>query len=185
MRLALAAFITLLHQSSAFAPTPFTKSTPSRSNTFKQSAFVDPSIFADAHQHVDTLSNFFSSIMVSDGDLSDSINALTDAATSAVADAAPAAAPAVVEAAAVAAPDATQAAADAANDNGWFGFLEGPIQFILEGIHGALSAVGVSSNSWGVSILLMTTLIKLLTYPLTFSQLESTGKMQVRLLLLC
>ena len=63
MKLAAAGLITLLHQSSAFAPTPFTKTYNARSNTFKHSAF-DPSIIADAHHHVDTLSNFFSSILV-------------------------------------------------------------------------------------------------------------------------
>ena len=162
MKLATATLLTLLHQSSAFAPTPFTTSSSARSNTFKHSALVDPSIFADTHQHVDTLSNFFSSIILSDGDVSDSMNALADAATSAVS---------------TTTTDATAAAAS--QDNGWFGFLEGPIEFLLQGIHSLLTSVGVSENAWGVSILVMTTFIKLLTYPLTKSQLESTSKMQV------
>lgn len=161
MKLATATLLTLLHQSSAFAPTPFTTSSSARSNTFKHSALVDPSIFADTHQHVDTLSNFFSSIILSDGDVSDSMNALADAATSAVST------------------TATDATAAASQDNGWFGFLEGPIEFLLQGIHSLLTSVGISENAWGVSILAMTTFIKLLTYPLTKSQLESTSKMQV------
>jgi YidC/Oxa1 family membrane protein insertase len=42
----------------------------------------------------------------------------------------------------------------------------------------ATSAIG--TNAWGVSIIVMTVVIKAATYPLTRSQLESTNKMQVR-----
>ncbi len=171
MKLAAAGLITLLHQSSAFAPTPFTKTYNARSNTFKHSAF-DPSIIADAHHHVDTLSNFFSSITISDGDVVDSINTLTDAVTSST--------PAAVETA-VSSAAADVAASTASTNNGWFGFLEGPIEFLLKGIHTVLTGVGLSENAWGVSIIAMTCFIKLVTYPLTKSQLESTSKMQVRL----
>jgi YidC/Oxa1 family membrane protein insertase len=64
-------------------------------------------------------------------------------------------------------------------NNGWFGFLTGPTMAFLELIHSGLVAVGVSSDSWGVSIIMLTVAIKLLTFPLTKSQLESTNKMQV------
>ena len=76
--------------------------------------------------------------------------------------------------------DAAEATAEVAkNDNGWFGFLEGPIEFILKGIHATLVGMGMNEDAWGVTIIAMTTLIKLATYPLTKSQLESTNKMQV------
>lgn len=147
------AVLTLLQQSSAFAPTtPFTRPTNTRSNTFQQSAIIDPSILADAHQHVDTFSNLFSSIVLSD-----------DSVVAAVA----------------ATPEATETAAAAAQSgNGWFGFLEGPIEFLLQGIHSSLVGIGLGENTWGVSIIIMTTLIKLATYPLTAQQLGSTSKMQ-------
>lgn len=82
--------------------------------------------------------------------------------------------------------DAVDAASDAVNevvtkDNGWFGFLTEPIELLLQLIHSGLTAVGISENSWGVSIVAMTVLIKGLTFPLTKTQLESTNKMQVRL----
>lgn len=157
MKLTAAAVLALLHQGSAFAPTALTRSTNSRSNTFTHSAIVDPAILTDAHQHVDALSNFFSSIVLSDGDLA----AVTDAATAAIS----------------AAPDAATDAAATASSNGWFGFLEGPIEFLLTGIHSALTSAGLE-QSWGITIVFMTTLIKLLTYPLTAQQLTSTSKMQ-------
>jgi YidC/Oxa1 family membrane protein insertase len=65
-------------------------------------------------------------------------------------------------------------------DNGWFGFLTVPIELLIQGIHGILVTLGAEQNSWGLSILGLTLLIKILTYPLTKSQLESTNKMQVR-----
>jgi YidC/Oxa1 family membrane protein insertase len=74
---------------------------------------------------------------------------------------------------------AAEAATEVAkNDNGWFGFLTGPIMFLLQLIHAGLVAVGVSSNAWGVSIIAITLLIKAVTFPLTKTQLESTNKMQ-------
>jgi YidC/Oxa1 family membrane protein insertase len=63
--------------------------------------------------------------------------------------------------------------------NGWFGFLTLPIEFLLQAIHGALATSAISSNAWGVSIIVMTVMIKAVTFPLTRSQLESTNKMQV------
>ena len=154
MKLTSVVVLTLLQQSSAFAPTPFTRPTNTRSNTFKQSAVIDPSILADAHQHVDAFSNLFSSIVLSDESV----------------------------VAAVATPEAAETAAAAAqSSNGWFGFLEGPIEFLLQGIHTSLMGIGLGENTWGVAIIIMTTLIKLATYPLTAQQLGSTSKMQVSL----
>jgi YidC/Oxa1 family membrane protein insertase len=68
----------------------------------------------------------------------------------------------------------------AKTDNGWFGFLTGPTKGFLQLIHSGLVSVGLDSNSWGISIILLTVTVKLLTYPLTKTQLESTQKMQVR-----
>jgi len=200
MKLTAAAVVVLLHQSSAFAPTPFTRLTThqQRSNTFARPAIIDPSILSDVHQQVDTLSNILSSLVVADGgDLTDSINTIADVATSAVSastdavtaavEAAPTvsapvaatvAATAPVAAVSAAAVEAAPAAAAATTDNGWFGFLEGPIEFILQGIHSGLMGVGMSENSWGLTIVAMTTMIKIFTYPLTAQQLESTSKMQ-------
>ena len=74
-------------------------------------------------------------------------------------------------------------AAAASTNNGWFGFLTGPTMAFLEFIHTVLNAVGLNSNSWGISIIFLTLTIKLLTFPLTKQQLESTQKMQVRAML--
>jgi hypothetical protein len=77
--------------------------------------------------------------------------------------------------------DAADAAATASqDDNGWFGFLEGPIEFFLGLIHQGLVGVGMDADAWGLTIIAMTVIIKVLTYPLTKQQLESTNKMQVR-----
>jgi YidC/Oxa1 family membrane protein insertase len=81
------------------------------------------------------------------------------------------------DAAAKAIAESPAAAAD--GGNGWFGFLTLPIEYLLQAIHGALATSAVSSNAWGVSIIVMTVMIKAATYPLTRSQLESTNKMQV------
>lgn len=177
MKIKAVALLTLIHQASAFAPTAFT----SRSNTFKHSAIVDPSFFHDAPQHIDTLSNIFSSINLADADLNAAADTVTAAAAAIdptpIVEAAPAA---VQQAVADVAPAAAEIATEAAKpDNGWFGFLAGPIAFSLELIHGALTGVGVDANAWGLAIIIMTTTIKLLTYPLTAAQLESTVKMQV------
>ena len=65
----------------------------------------------------------------------------------------------------------------AAADNGWFGFLTVPIRGFLQIIHTVLAATGMG-NAWGVSIIVLTILIKVFTFPLTKTQLESTNKMQ-------
>lgn len=141
-----------------FAPAAFTK-TP----ITQRPAIVDPSIFADAHQHIDTAASFFSSLNIADA------SDLVDAAI----------APAVTDAVATngaAAADAVAATADPGN--GWFGFLEGPIENLLQIIHTTLVGLGMSADAWGVTIIAMTSMIKLATYPLTASQLKSTTKMQ-------
>jgi len=80
-----------------------------------------------------------------------------------------------MDAAAIPAGDVVEAAT---TNNGWFGFLTGPIMSFLELIHTGLNSVGLKNNSWGISIIVLTLTIKLGTYPLTKTQLESTQKMQ-------
>ena len=145
----------------AFAPPASSSSrrplSPSSKPRSKLSAvFVDPSSLL--LQHVDSLQHVLSSLTLADLDS----DAIADAAAIAASGGADAIAP----------------AADAGN--GWFGFLTLPIEFLLQLIHSTLANVGLSSNAWGVSIIGMTVVIKLLTFPLTKSQLESTNKMQVR-----
>jgi len=142
----------------------------------QRSAIVDPSIFADVHQHVDSIASMFSSLSLADGSgLPDGavvagLAGVSDAAV--VADGSILADGARVVSAAGAAAEITK------NDNGWFGFLEAPIEFLLQGIHTSLVGVGMNANAWGLTILTMTTVIKLPTYPLTKQQLGSTQKMQ-------
>jgi len=62
--------------------------------------------------------------------------------------------------------------------NGWFGFLAGPIEQFLELIHTVLADYLHLDNAWGVSIILLTVLIKAFTYPLSYQQISSTSKMQ-------
>mmetsp|Transcript_22913 Transcript_22913/g.56452 ORF Transcript_22913/g.56452 Transcript_22913/m.56452 type:complete len:428 (+) Transcript_22913:86-1369(+) len=113
---------------------------------------VDPS-----HLH-----DIFSSISLAD--VGDAVGGAVDAVATA---AAPAADVAV---------DAADAAAQ--SQNGWFGFLTTPIENLLQIIHGLLVSVGITENAWGITIISMTLVIKLLTFPLTKTQLESTNKMQ-------
>ena len=128
---------------------------------------VDPSHFADLVQQ------FSSSSII----LSDAMATMTDAATSAtsvVVDTAMLAA----NTAAVTAAESTDAVTEAAaSDNGWFGFLTLPIEGLLQIIHSAIASTG-TANAWGASIIVLTILIKVVTYPLTKTQLESTNKMQ-------
>jgi YidC/Oxa1 family membrane protein insertase len=75
-------------------------------------------------------------------------------------------------------PDVGDVVAEVAkSDNGWFGFLTGPIENLLMGIHSVIASTG-TANSWGVSIIALTVLIKVVTFPLTKTQLEGTNKMQ-------
>lgn len=80
--------------------------------------------------------------------------------------------------------DAMEAVADTATevvkeeaDNGWFGFLTIPIRGFLQILHNVIAATGIT-NAWGISIIILTVLIKVVTFPLTKTQLESTNKMQ-------
>jgi 60Kd inner membrane protein len=95
-------------------------------------------------------------------DAAASMNSLTDAVTSAVSTA-------------TVSPDVVVEAAS--DDNGWFGFLTYPIEGLLQIIHTAIAATG-TANAWGVTIIVLTILIKVVTFPLTKTQLESTNKMQ-------
>ena len=124
----------------------------SKSTTQQLSAsIIDPSSLHDVSSNINHL---FSSLMLSDVDAT----AVTDTMTAST--------------------DAAAATADAGN--GWFGFLTLPIEGLLKGIHVLFTQMGMNADAWGVSIIAMTVVIKLLTFPLTKSQLESTNKMQVR-----
>ena len=93
--------------------------------------------------------------------LSDAVAALADTAASAGLDASDAVTEAVAE-----------------TDYGWFGFLTLPIEGLLQLIHSLVASVSGAANAWGVSIIILTVLIKAVTFPLTKTQLESTNKMQ-------
>mmetsp|Transcript_41677 Transcript_41677/g.61661 ORF Transcript_41677/g.61661 Transcript_41677/m.61661 type:complete len:444 (-) Transcript_41677:309-1640(-) len=125
---------------------------------------IDPTPFLqDLSHHADHLHSALSSTFTL-ADLDGAAAAIPDVPATAA-----------VDAVAQAAPDA--AAAAAANNNGWFGILAGPIEGLLSLLHTGLVMAGFQ-NAWGVSILVMTVVIKLVTYPLTKTQLESTNKMQ-------
>jgi len=141
----------------AFAP-------PMSFRSSSKLSLVDPSSLHDLPQHVDSMHHFFSSLTLADLN-ADSLAA--DAIT--VPMNAP---PGTVDAAATA---VDAAAADPGN--GWFGFLTLPIETLLQTLHQGLAGLGIG-NAWGISIILMTMVIKALTFPLTKAQLESTNKMQ-------
>mmetsp|Transcript_19045 Transcript_19045/g.28734 ORF Transcript_19045/g.28734 Transcript_19045/m.28734 type:complete len:425 (+) Transcript_19045:175-1449(+) len=145
----------LLSGAYAFAPTR------SANRVQTQRPFgIDPSSFHDIPHHVESLQQAFPTFTVADA-----LDAVTDV-TAGAADA-------------VASVDATASVVDSASkDNGWFGFLTGPIESLLQIIHSVLVGVGMDSNSWGISILAMTVVIKLLTFPLSKQQLESNNKIQ-------
>lgn len=151
----------------SFAPPASFRSSTSSSSKL---AAIDPSSLHELPNHVDSLHHFFSSLTLADLD----VDTVTASSLSAVVSA-----PMDTSAAAA---DAAAAAADSANNNGWFGFLTLPIEALLKLIHTLLTSVGMSADAWGVSIIAMTVVIKAATFPLTKSQLESTNKMQVRLL---
>lgn len=132
-----------------------------RPSSTKLSA-IDPSSLHDLPQHADSLHQFFSSLTLADLD----VDAVSATAAAIPLDAAPA-------------PEAVDAVAEAAaaDNGGWFGFLTLPIEALLGFLHGMIASTGIP-GAWGVSIILMTVVIKALTFPLTKSQLESTNKMQ-------
>lgn len=135
----------------AFTPIGFTRSTIKdvrMGSSTQHSAIVDPSVFTDISHNADAVQSFFSSLSLSD------------------------AAAAVAENAG----DVVEATKDPGN--GWFGFLEGPIETTLCSVHDAFVGLGITGNAWGLSIIVITSVIKLFTYPLTAQQLKSTSKMQ-------
>ena len=165
------AAICLAETSLAFVPHSVRTASPSKT---ARSLGVDPSVFQDIPHHIQHLPNAFSSMT-----LSDAMDAMTDAATSVAQPVADAADAVSASADAVSASVAPAVEEVAKSDNGWFGFLTEPISLLLQVLHSGLVSAGLSANSWGVSIVVLTVLIKVLTFPLTKTQLESTNKMQV------
>jgi len=161
----------------AFAPAGhqrrrlFAASSPATSTSARHFGVDPTSFFHDLPHHVSGIQDAFTSLTLS-VDL-DAAGQPIQAAADAVTTAAPVAADAVSGAAS----DAANAAAQGSG-NGWFGFLTGPIEGLLTLIHNLLVAVGVSADAWGVAIIAMTIIIKVATFPLTKTQLESTNKMQ-------
>lgn len=157
----------------AFAPNAFTRKSSGSSSRVGMA--VDPSSLHDAFA---STSHFLSDISAvvdattaaTGGALSQAVDAVSSGAVDNIAAAAGTAVAPAVDAAAT---------ADAAASNGWFGFLTGPIEGLLQIIHGTLVSMGMSKDAWGVSIIAMTVFIKILTYPLTSKQLESTSRMQL------
>jgi YidC/Oxa1 family membrane protein insertase len=134
---------------------------------------IDPSHF------VDTIQQFASSSMLL-SDAVDTITASSDVVTNAAAaavDVVTNSVDVVTNSAAAVVDTAATATTVAPTDYGWFGFLTIPIEGVLQIIHNGIASTG-STNSWGVSIIVLTLLIKALTFPLTKTQLESTNKMQ-------
>ncbi|CAG9465754.1 unnamed protein product [Pedinophyceae sp. YPF-701] len=76
-----------------------------------------------------------------------------------------------------AAPAAGAAAEEVKKDNGAFGFLADFLEAALRVIEGGLDKVGVP-YAYGFSIIILTCLVKLATWPLTQQQVESTLSMQ-------
>lgn len=154
--------------SDAFAP-PAKVGTARRPSTTAHSfSLMDPSLLSDLPNHIPSLHDAFASSSNFLADLD--VAAFTTGADSAGLSTDPAGAVADV------AEGTTKAV-----DNGWFGFLTGPTMGFLQLIHTGLVAVGLSKDAWGISIIVLTLTVKLLTYPLTKTQLESTNKMQVRI----
>eukprot|EP00567_Pseudictyota_dubia_P018500 CAMPEP_0197433748 /NCGR_PEP_ID=MMETSP1175-20131217/1573_1 /TAXON_ID=1003142 /ORGANISM="Triceratium dubium, Strain CCMP147" /LENGTH=443 /DNA_ID=CAMNT_0042962227 /DNA_START=62 /DNA_END=1393 /DNA_ORIENTATION=+ len=158
----------------AFAPAAFTrKSGVSGRNPSRLGMAVDPSSLHDVFASTSHfLSDISAVVDASTAAAGDAVSQVTDAISSGAVDN-------VAASVGTAAAPAANAAAEAAQDNGWFGFLTGPIEGLLGIIHNVLVAMGVSQDAWGVSIVAMTVFIKIITYPLTRQQLESTNKMQV------
>ena len=133
---------------------------------------IDPSHFVDAIQQFTSATSMLLSDAVDTETIAGAAAAVSDTANSIGSSAA-----AVVVDTATAVADTASAAADAPPDYGWFGFLTVPIEGLLQIIHSLIAGTG-TANAWGVSIIALTLLIKLITFPLTKTQLESTNKMQ-------
>ena len=145
------------HDVEAFAPAARTAAQRPSTTARAFSPMMDPSnhhhYLADLPNQIQSLQDAFSSMSLADLDV--------DAMSQSV--------------------DPSGAVEEAAqkSGNGWFGFLTGPTMAFLQVIHSGFVAVGLDKNSWGLSIIALTVIIKLLTFPLTKAQLESTQKMQV------
>jgi len=73
---------------------------------------------------------------------------------------------------------AADAAAAAPAEVSWFdSLIVFPFEFVLTSLHDALKGAGVK-EAWGPAIIGFTVAVKLLTFPLTKVQIESTTKMQ-------
>ncbi|CAI5972671.1 unnamed protein product [Closterium sp. NIES-64] len=96
-----------------------------------------------------------------------------DAAASAAADVSTAVAAVAADAAA----SGGDAAAAAASDGGWFAGLANVLESILKVLEQGLASVNVP-YAYGFSIILLTLLVKVVTFPLTKQQVESTMAMQ-------
>jgi YidC/Oxa1 family membrane protein insertase len=155
MKLQVSLLVAAVGAASAFAPSKFA-TRPQTARSFG----VEPSMFHDLPNHVQSLQDAFSTLS-----LSDAMAATADAF-----------------------PDVAAQVGDAAGEvveadkNGGFGFLTGPITGLLMIIHTGIVGIGGSANAWGISIIVLTLLIKAITFPLTKTQLESTNKMQVRMI---
>ncbi|CAN8075702.1 unnamed protein product [Agarophyton chilense] len=64
-----------------------------------------------------------------------------------------------------------------AKKSGWWDSLVNFVENAIVSLHGRLSAAGVP-GAYGVSIIVFTVIIKAITFPLNFRQMESTMKMQ-------
>jgi 60Kd inner membrane protein len=159
MRLIVSALF--LAHAAAFSPSVLQRPSFGARSTAR-SFGIDPSHFTDALQQFTSTSVLLSDAMDGLADAAASMDSLTDAVTSAVSTS-------------TVSPDVVVEAA--ADDNGWFGFLTYPIEGLLQIIHTAIAATG-TANAWGVTIIVLTILIKVVTFPLTKTQLESTNKMQ-------
>lgn len=66
----------------------------------------------------------------------------------------------------------------APNYSGWLGGASKLIEGGIDGLHSILNTFGIN-NSYGYSIIIFTMLIKVVTFPLNYKQIESTTKMQM------
>ncbi len=68
---------------------------------------------------------------------------------------------------------------DLNNPPGWWeGIIVYPLAKLLMAMNGFLQKLGIVSNSWGWAIIVFTIVIKLVTFPLTLKQLQSTKAQQ-------
>lgn len=144
-------------RTTAFAPVGF--SGASMQSTARFFSPIDSSNLHEIPNQIQSLHDAFSTLNIAD---LDSAGAIASVAQS-------------VDPSGAIGEVATEAAK---SNNGWFGFLTVPTMAFLQLIHTGLMSVGLDNNSWGVSIIVLTLSIKLLTFPLTKAQLGSTQKMQ-------